>query len=138
MTESLKQQSVLKGFRHWKPSGHCQIGVRMTYVYNFLPILHANFTQTNYTQGNLREILLNQTETRLYLPCTDRFWTANGQCSFAVPNKSVHGKYNLISSWFNNISKRFLCVYPRRKFVPSRYLSKHKPSPPRPYPDEDS
>ena len=27
------------------------------------------------------------------------------------PNQSVHGKYNLISVRFKNISKRFLCVY---------------------------
>ena len=26
-----------------------------------------------------------------------------------VPNQSVHGKYNLISVWFNKISKSFLC-----------------------------
>ena len=29
---------------------------------------------------------------------------------FAVPNQSENGKYNLISVWFNNISKRFLWV----------------------------
>ena len=28
-----------------------------------------------------------------------------------VPNQSVHGKYSLISGWFNKFSKRFLCVY---------------------------
>ena len=30
-----------------------------------------------------------------------------------VPNQSKKGKYNLISVWFNNISKRFLCMYKR-------------------------
>ena len=27
------------------------------------------------------------------------------------PNQSENGKYNLISGWFNKISKIFLCVY---------------------------
>ena len=58
-----------------------------------------------------REILSNQPEIRLYLPCTDWFGTANGQCLFAVPNQSVNGKYNLISGWLDKISERFLCVY---------------------------
>jgi len=34
----------------------------------------------------------------------------NGQHPFAVPNQSVHGKYNLISAWSNKIWKRFLSV----------------------------
>ena len=41
-----------------------------------------------YTQRNLFKILLNQTEIRLYLPCSDLFGTAN-----------KNGKYNLISVW---------------------------------------
>ena len=32
------------------------------------------------------------------------FGTDNGHCSFAVPNQSENGKYNLISVWFNKIS----------------------------------
>ena len=32
--------------------------------------------------------------------------------SVGVPNQSENGKYNLISGWFNKISKRFLCVCP--------------------------
>ena len=42
----------------------------------------------------------------------ERVWfgTANGR-PFAVPNQSVNGKNNLISGWFDKISKRFLCVY---------------------------
>ena len=61
------------------------------------------------TQRNLSEMLLNQIEIRLYLPCTDWFWTANGRL-FAVPNQLGNGKYNLISVWFTKISERFLCV----------------------------
>ena len=49
-----------------------------------------------YTQRDLFYILLNQTQIRLYLPCTDCFETANGRCPFDVPNQSVYGKYNLI------------------------------------------
>ena len=41
------------------------------------------------------EILLNKTEIRLYLSFSDCFGTANGQCPFAVPNKSENSKYNL-------------------------------------------
>ena len=48
--------------------------------------------QAAYAQRNLFEILLIQSEIRLYLSCTDSFGTANGHCPFAVPNKSVNGK----------------------------------------------
>ena len=51
----------------------------------------------NFTQRNLFEILSNQTEIRLYLPFSDWFGTANGQCPFAAPNQSENRKYNLIS-----------------------------------------
>ena len=43
------------------------------------------------------QILLNHTEIRLHLPCTDCFGTANGQYPFVDPNLSGFGKYNLIS-----------------------------------------
>ena len=66
--------------------------------------------KTSYSQGNLFEILLNETEIRLYLPCTDWFGTANGHRSFDVPNQLKNDKCNLISVSFNKISKRFLCV----------------------------
>ena len=49
----------------------------------------------------LFEILLNQTEIRLYLPCTDWFGTANGQCPFAVRNHSEKEKNNPISQDFS-------------------------------------
>ena len=55
--------------------------------------------------------IIKSNRIRLYLPFSNWFETANGQCPFAVPNQSVHGKYNLISVWFNKIWKRFLCVY---------------------------
>ena len=64
----------------------------------------------NYILRNIFEILLNQTEIRLYLPFSDWFGTANGRCLFAVPNQAENGIYNLISVWFNKTSKRFLCV----------------------------
>ena len=71
--------------------------------------VHIWYDRYLYTRRNLFEILLNQTEVRFYLPISDWFVTANGR-PFAVPNQSVHDKYNLISVWFNNISKRFLCT----------------------------
>ena len=68
-----------------------------------MPFIHA------YTQRNLFEFLLNQTEIRLYLPSSG--WFGTRRTSFLVPNHSENGKYNLISVWFNKNSKRFLCVY---------------------------
>ena len=41
-----------------------------------------------YTQRNLFQIALNQTQIRLYLPCTDWFGTANRRSPFAIPNQS--------------------------------------------------
>ena len=73
---------------------------------------------SSYTEKYIFEILLNQTEIRLYLPCTDWFRTANGQCP-------LHGKYNLISVWFNKISKKIsLCVIAKNS--PRRTASRKK------------
>ena len=58
-----------------------------------------------------REILLNHTEIRLYLPFSDWFGTANQSLPFAVPNQSLHGKYNQIWVWFNAIWKTFPLVH---------------------------
>ena len=58
------------------------------------------------------EILLDQNEIRLYLPFSDWFGIANGR-PFSVPNRLENGKYNLMSAWFNKISKIFLCVHLR-------------------------
>ena len=55
------------------------------------------------TQRFFFEILLSETEIRLYLPCSDWFGTANRHCPFTVTNQSENGKYNLISVWFNKI-----------------------------------
>ena len=63
------------------------------------------------SQRNLFEILLNQTEIRLYLPFSDWFRTANECRLFSVQILPENGKYNLISVWFNIISNIFLCVY---------------------------
>ena len=57
-------------------------------------------TATRLTHKNIFQILLNKTQIRFHLPFSDWFRTANGQCP-------LHGKYNLISVWFNKISKRF-------------------------------
>ena len=79
-----------------------------------------------YTQRNLFEILLNQTEIGLYLPFSNWFVTANGQCPFAVPNQSLKMvKYNLISVWFNKIWNRFLCVWTGGQFRAKKLSSKY-------------
>ena len=64
----------------------------------------SNFYLNN-TQRNVFEILLNQTEITLYLPCTDWFGTANVHCAFAVLNKS-RKMVNTIWFWFDLIRFR--------------------------------
>ena len=63
-------------------------------------LLHAEASFRNLIKSKRNQIVFsifrliwNQTEVRL------------------VPNPSVRGKYNLISVWYNKISKRFFCVY---------------------------
>ena len=63
--------------------------------------------QTQYTL-HAEKYFRNQTENRLYLPFFDWFGTANV-------------KYNLISLWFNKISKRFIGVNEH----PARYTEKY-------------
>ena len=72
-----------------------------------------NWNLKRYTQRNLFEILLNQTDIRLYLPFSD--WFGSKSTDFRlVPNQSENVKYNLILGWFNKISKRFICVHINR------------------------
>ena len=47
----------------------------------------------NHIAFTILQLIWNQTDVRL------------------DPNQSKNGKYNLISGWFNKISKIFLCVY---------------------------
>ena len=70
--------------------------------------LQQKLAPIHYTQRNLCEILLNQTETRL-VTIFQLIW--NQTDVRLVPNQSENEKYNLTSVWFNKISKRFLCVY---------------------------
>ena len=62
-----------------------------------LVALAGCWCRVSCTQANLFDILLNSTEIRLYLPCTDLFGTANRRCPVAVLNQSENCKYNLIS-----------------------------------------
>ena len=79
-------------------------------VQQIVPVLGECAVETDHThRENLFKILLNQTAIRLYLPFSDRFWNQTDFC--LVPNQLENGKYNLISVWFSNISKIFLCVY---------------------------
>ena len=79
---------------------------------------------------NIFQISLNQTEIRFYLPFFDLFGTTNRQRPFAVPNQSENGKYNLISVWFNKISKRFFCVRSNilsyKRLVQTRHCNHNK------------
>ena len=60
------------------------------------------------TKENLFEILWNRTGIRLCLTFSHWFGT---KLVRLVWNQLENGKYNLTSGWFNNISKRFLCVW---------------------------
>ena len=61
-------------------------------------------TLNEYIQRNIFEILLNQTEIRLY----SIFFQI--ELDWYPIYQSENSKCNLISGWFNKISKRFLCV----------------------------
>ena len=67
----------------------------------------------SYTQRNLFDILLNQPDIRLYLPFSDWFGTQT-DVSVCVPNQSKNGNYNLISGWFNKISRISHCPKNRK------------------------
>ena len=60
------------------------------------------------TQRNLFEILLNQTEIRLYLPYSN--WFGTKRTSVCALNQSENGKYNLISVWFNR-ERDVSCIF---------------------------
>ena len=85
--------SVSKKRRNYYLESNICVFERIKHVIDIF-IERNQFTSVRYneyTQRNLFEILLNQTETRSYLPFFDRFGTANGHCPFAVPNKSENG-----------------------------------------------
>ena len=77
---------------------------------------------------SLTEILLSGRFVYICMHTEKSYWnlvkSARNQIVFTIfrliwiqtevrldPNQSGNGKYNLISGWFNKISKRFLCVY---------------------------
>ena len=72
------------------------------------------------------QILLNNTDIRLYLPFSDWFGTVNEQCPFAVLNQPENGKYNLISVRFEKISKQIICV---RLCLREPHVSRHNRDP---------
>ena len=55
-----------------------------------------------YSQINLFEILLNRILIKFLFTIFRLIWNQTDACF--VPNQSVHGKFNLISVWFDNIS----------------------------------
>ena len=57
----------------------------------------------NYTQRNLIKSTRNQIVLTIFL----LIWNQTDVC--LVRNQSQNGKYNLISIWFNKISKSFAC-----------------------------
>ena len=62
------------------------------------------------TQRNLFEILLILLLLNLIKNLNQILPLGTQADVFLVLNQSEFGKYNLISGWFNKISKRFLCV----------------------------
>ena len=76
------------------------------------PIIHHVYKDYLQTEFFFLEILLNQTKIRLYLPYSDWFRIKRTvSVWFQINLKMVN------SVWFNNVSKRFFCVY-----VPMRFL----------------
>ena len=88
--------------RHWFASGiPCCQSIRKMRKYE-------SKVKLSYSQRNLFETLLN-------IPRSDCIYHSMinlkpNECPF-VPNQSENGKYNLISVWFNNISKTFRCEW---------------------------
>ena len=70
---------------------------------------------SHYTHRSRFLILVKSTAIGLYLLFSIDL-EPNAEF-LSVPNQSKYGKYNLISGWFNKISKRFLCVYSHPKFI---------------------
>ena len=61
-----------------------------------------------YNTGKSFRNLIKSTWKQIVFPF---FWLICNQPAVrCVPNQSENGKYNLISVWFNKISKKFLCV----------------------------
>ena len=81
-------------------SSHLQL--RAGYTINASHFILAEKSRRNLSKSNRNQIVFT-----IFL---DWFGTANGRCPFAVPHQSKNGKFNLISVWFNKISKIFLCV----------------------------
>ena len=65
----------------------------------FLARCPRNMQILAYTQENLFDVLLKQTEIRLYLPCTDWFGTKRTSVWFQINRKMV----NTIWFWFDPI-----------------------------------
>ena len=63
-------------------------------------LLHTEESFRNLVKSNRNQIVFTI------------FWLIKSQTDVRLfPNQSVHGKYNMISVWFNKIPKRFLCVH---------------------------
>ena len=71
---------------------------------NFSLYPSLNFVHTEKSFRNLMKSTWNQ----ILLTIFRLIWIKTDVR--LVPNQSENGKYNLISSWFNKISRRFLCV----------------------------
>ena len=79
---------ILHQLRLRRPSGMFKLSLHTEK--SFRNLIESTRNQIVFT---IFLLIWNQTDVRL------------------VPNQSENGKCNLISVWFNKISKRFLCVY---------------------------
>ena len=70
--------------------------------------LSMQLERANYTQRNL----IKSTRNQIVFTIFPLIW--NQTNVRFVPYQSENGKYNMISSWFNKISKIFLCVMKKR------------------------
>ena len=75
-------------------------------TWNKYPIWPTQYTVV-HTEKSFRN-LIKSTWNQIAFTIFRLIWT---QTDVRLdPNQSVHGKYNLISGWFNKIWKRYLCV----------------------------
>ena len=77
----------IKTFDHFRSKIHTEK--------SFRNLINSNWNQTVFT---IFRMIQNQTDVRL------------------VPNRSVNGYYNMITVWYNKISKLFLCGYDQINF----------------------
>ena len=88
-------------------------------------VSNMHFSQSKDTDKSFRNFIKSN-QNQIILTIFQLIWIETNV--YLVPNQSENGKYNLISVWFKNTSKRFLCVctkyrsFGRGRFTPQTNL----------------